>query len=294
MGKGKTNMFEAFRATANKGPAATRAQDPARAAAPALRSEAPAGVDPTGAEPAATFVPRVPGGPPLGVAPRGPLPPVPADEGFALPFGAGTFIALQVAVLGVAFYLGMLTARDVGAAGPTDAPDAPLDSELSLGAGRRPAEVGNPVRPEDLGSRVPPKSDLSARRDAPSVPDPRGAGPQGSDAGTGVTPVALTLDPSDPAVAAFLDPRNVFTLQVVSYDDTKSQRALAEHWRGVLAEKGFPVVLHRVKSKLALFVGASPNAIEIDELAARVRDVKDGRGQPVFPEPRSVLIAEYR
>jgi len=212
----------------------------------------------------------------------------PEGATMTLPCSTGTFVVVQLALLVVAFYLGVLTTRDLSGGGNAGADVAngemfPTQPPSTEGLGL----TGRAAGPS--GSATDPRHNAAG-----AAGDPQGAAPAADGNRTSPTlqPPARPVD--DPALKAFLDPKNVFTLQLVSYDDTPRARSTAEHWQGILRDAGYAAVLYPVRSRLSLFVGASPNAIEIDELARRVKAVRDTQGRPAFPDPRPVMLSDFR
>jgi hypothetical protein len=200
------------------------------------------------------------------------------EGGFVLPFGWVTFLVLQLGLFAVAFGLGSLTAGGRAAA-------AEGDADLGL------AQVG-PESPGNVlgnlsGSR---ETERSTRRtDQSGV---RGSQPTAGAGDSDRPSTGAATD--DPYLAAFLDPQNHFSLQVASYDGSPNGQSMARHWQGYLRERGFSTVLRQVGTGLALFVGASPNLLAIEELEARVRELRDERGTRIFTAPRVVNLSGYR
>jgi hypothetical protein len=195
-----------------------------------------------------------------------------------LPVRKGTFVLLQLGLVGVAFALGarfggpvtdwggalFAAAPDGGAAAPGAGPEAPEgDGQV---AGQSPARNLTPRAPRGGAGTTP-------------------AGPNGA---------AGPAAPRDPAEAAFLDPRNLFTVQVASYDDSPRGRELAEHWRADLADRGYPAVVRQVKRKLSLFVGASPNLVAMEELQEQLGRLTDRNGARLFPDVIAKELADFR
>jgi hypothetical protein len=195
---------------------------------------------------------------------------------FVLPFGWVPFLCLQLGLFAVAFGLGALTAGDVG--GPTSA------EETDLGLAQAQGEVSGNSPGKHLSERSarPPADPLGVRG---NKPDPK-AGDEGR-------PPAAN-EASDPHLKAFLDPGNHFSLQVASYDGSPNGQGIARHWLGYLREHQFPAVLRQVGTRLGLFVGASPNLLEIEDLQKRVLEFRDERGTRIFSGPRVVNLQDYR
>ncbi len=218
---------------------------------------------------------------PLPVPPRSlvpdNLPPPPPETGFSLPFSGATFAVGAAVALALAYALGVLSARESSTTGERGSAEVSAEVSAEAPAEPQPRSAPNtpPARPERAATPAVP-------REAPPV----SRGPAATQ------PAAEAA--ADDATRAFLDPRNQFTLQLVSYDGSPNGRSLAEHWLGVLRGRGLPAVLRQVGTKLSLFVGASPNSLEIEELGRRVLEVRDSRDKPVFPSPRVVSLADFR
>lgn len=303
MGKSKTNMFEAFRQTAAKSPpvppraSASCGPDgrPLTAQAPAgervhasplseaARAAATPGVAPVGTPPtagAASAV-RLHGHSATAQHDSAPTAPPP---GITLPFSGATFLLLQVVLVAGAYWVGVQSTREAGAqgrgeAGPAGGPGGAVE------AGTDSAKLF-PTGPRGAAPAAGTGDPRGVRGQSPGAP-PQGAG-AAAPGPSAPQPVA------DPFLAAFLDPANEFTLQLVSYDDSPNGRELAQHWLGVLREHQLPAVLRKVGSKLSLFVGASPNALDNEALIARIQAVRDGRGQRVFADPVPRHLREFR
>jgi hypothetical protein len=199
---------------------------------------------------------------------------------FVLPFGWVTFLCLQLGLFAVAFGLGALTAGggDVAGGGAV----AAGETDLALDQAR---EEGADMARGDLAPERParPAADpLGVRGNRPAPTPGNGSRPSGAS------------EVADPHLAAFLDPTNLFSLQVASYDGSPNGQGLARHWQGYLREHQFPAVLRQVGTRLALFVGASPNMLAMEELQRRVLELRDDRGARIFSGPRVVNLDDYR
>lgn len=300
-------MFEAFRTVAERGAAAPPAVTQ-RGVAHAPESDAPS---PKGHDAPRTSLPLaspvVPRSAPASARPsldarHGAAPELDAyGPGFLLPFSGVTFLVLQVGLLAVAFYLGLLSGRDVAAAGPAAGPDDQGAATIGLDLGG--PDLGGPNQADGRVAGAAPRgrgADVARGRGldqaaAGALGDRAGA--RGATGGSGApqpAPATAPVTAADPLLAAFLDPTNVFTLQLVSYDDTASGRELAKHWLGVLRAQNLPAVLRQVGQKLTLCVGASPNAVGIEELRGAVRDIRGTRGERVFVDPRVMPLRDFR
>jgi hypothetical protein len=243
-------------------------------------------LDATAAAQARLFLPAAP-------APRGALAedaPGAPEGGFVLPFGWVTFLCLQLGLFAVAFGLGALTAGGSTAAAG-DGSDLGLGRAAEQGDG---SPAGGAKAPGELPGNKPTGTRNTQQPTRPAT-DPAGV--------RGARPVAPTADSGrpesgngtdDPHLAAFLDPANLFTLQIASYDGSPNGQGMARHWQAYLRERQLPAVLRQVGTRLALFVGASPNLLEIEELQKRVLELRDERGTRNFAGTRVVNLKDYR
>jgi len=212
-------------------------------------------------------------------------PPPPPEPGFSLPVSGATFALGAALALALAYALGVLSARE--GVEPSRGASAEAAAETALDV--RPT-LEQPREREVARKGAPaPSAGTAAAPRAAAEPTSRGSG-----TGPATNPPAAAAPAVDDATRAFLDPRNQFTLQLVSYDGSPNGRSLADHWLGVLRGRGLPAVLRQVGTKLALFVGASPNSLEIEELQRRVLEVRGTRGEPVFPSARVVSLKDFR
>jgi len=212
------------------------------------------------------------------------------ESGFVLPFGWVAFLCLQLGLFAVAFGLGALTAGGRPAAAAEDA-DLALDEARSAAAGASAgqgttgarAARGAPGTPRDGAAPPRPPSDQGVRGTQPAP---------GTAAANGAAASKVATD--DPYLIAFLDPTNQFTVQVASYDGSPNGQGMALHWLAYLRARDFPAVLRQVGTRPALFVGASPNSLEMDDVQRRVHELRDERGARIFDSPRVVSLKGYR
>ncbi len=94
--------------------------------------------------------------------------------------------------------------------------------------------------------------------------------------------------------AALKDPRNRFTIMVVTYADTADQRDMARATHAHLRRSGFPVFRPYLRNgKVLLLVGAAPRKDDLNELRNRLRDLASPRGRREFQDAYVVAIEEY-
>ena len=184
---------------------------------------------------------------------------LPPEEGLLLPIGAWPFVGLQLAALGMAFFLGYLAAgpADTVQAGAGDARGGPADgSRVELAAPREAAE------------RSPAAAERRASPPAEAAGSPLSAG---------------APRPPSEADRAFEDPANLFTVVVFSVNDYAFGRERIWELHRFLTEQGFePITPRTCRGYLMLLVGAAPSMGQLEATKQRLRDLvgPDGRTRP--------------
>ena len=185
----------------------------------------------------------------------------------AMPFGSVTFVLIQILLLAGSFALGRLTART-----PTEAKTAIQEP--------RPRQAGL----EDQTSSAP---WIHESADPPDTPIETPA--------TGATAAEAEVDQQTEFDRAFDDRENLYTIQVIEYDDAKSE------WMGTLAYRAYDHLfdrgLHVVKPRavgghLIIYVGAARTKAELEDTLAVVRKTPgpDRRGGDAFASALIVKI----
>lgn len=200
--------------------------------------------------------------------------------GLVLPMGWAPFLVLQTMILAVAFGLGWIASGMEGAGAVGG------DGVLAAGGG---------LVLDSPGTKTAASGGLNSPLRFGRTPAVLGA-VGGSQGGQNPEPGAALDTANWPADLAFDGQASRFTVVVAQYNDTVFGRARAWEAFEFLVGQGLPVVSPRARNRVVyLFVGASAERAELDQVLEQVKDQTGARGrEKPFYDAYVSNISRYR